>query len=871
MYQSFYKFYMNQSKAAGITISEKEAKAKVYALYTEAFKKGVYDFMAKEKDLGTGKAINRHYFSGGIDALSAEKITSALTPTKDYDGTIMSRAAKGTLFFIAGALMTVATVMPALAQTERATNDTAKIKIAKNVDQNRLVHKKKRSENAEIKKLFAKLNKHAIGGDIEKVLSTLDELYFGNRFYVPSENDRTKVFAGLFDVINNIEDGQPDSTWTDLGNNVGGAHMAILAEAGEWARDIGTQDFDGRDSVMKTLVRLAESDEKGVAISANQALKRIFDPKNPADLRLFMEYVFGVVQGKGSKFDLIEPVSRKNTWTPGWFVSGKTAGLAPVRISYGQALAAVQNNPSSPDALLVFLDNLEDNFTQNLMDKYLLTLALELRDYAKLIVEKNYDPILVDYLLGNFLELSTDEEIVAKKKVKASAQDIDAMKKALAEAKAILESRSDLLEKETLNDLNGATMVVDLMDSDENKTQKAAKAKKANSALGNTVRTVALAGLALLASTVDGFGQKTKRGDDIAGLRDSLLGAKTEDDYDSYSERMGKLIKSNTDRLAAFDAYVAVVKATRYSTEPEGFDKFLASLDDAASLAEKLNSIKDIEDELDVFYPLMDGDKPANVKLTARKIVKTLAEKTNNGDAVVSKYYFTHNVWAEPTALVDAYAQDKAALLRDFSKIDINSALLRGESMLNITSKIANFVDLYEIKAITTADQVEGLKVIAALMKTQSGAQVAEPLLFLVYAGQGFDRRIGNAKISLEDKNTILNDLNDASQKPGLTQFEEKMVQGLFNEVENDQVGVDKKKANSAVGATDENRVLPVAEQTPEQLNGGIDFNNIKVQAAPLTKQLEVAPFDATKFGGFTFKVSAIKKATAAQLIAAVA
>jgi hypothetical protein len=79
MYQSFYKFYMNQSKAAGITISEKEAKAKVYALYTEAFKKGVYDFMAKEKDLGTGKAINRHYFSGGNISCSSSLVNKAMT------------------------------------------------------------------------------------------------------------------------------------------------------------------------------------------------------------------------------------------------------------------------------------------------------------------------------------------------------------------------------------------------------------------------------------------------------------------------------------------------------------------------------------------------------------------------------------------------------------------------------------------------------------------------------------------------------------------------------------------------------------------------------------------------------------------------
>jgi len=74
MLNSFYKHYMNTSMSQGIEINEKEAKAKIYKLYTDAFKKGVYDFMAKEKDLGTGKTINRHYFSGGLKAIETAEI-----------------------------------------------------------------------------------------------------------------------------------------------------------------------------------------------------------------------------------------------------------------------------------------------------------------------------------------------------------------------------------------------------------------------------------------------------------------------------------------------------------------------------------------------------------------------------------------------------------------------------------------------------------------------------------------------------------------------------------------------------------------------------------------------------------------------------
>jgi hypothetical protein len=80
MYRTFYRHYMNKALSQGIAIDEKYAKEKVFALYAEAFKKGVYDFMAKEKDAVTGKPVGRHYFSGG-EAFMLKGVGSAIRMT----------------------------------------------------------------------------------------------------------------------------------------------------------------------------------------------------------------------------------------------------------------------------------------------------------------------------------------------------------------------------------------------------------------------------------------------------------------------------------------------------------------------------------------------------------------------------------------------------------------------------------------------------------------------------------------------------------------------------------------------------------------------------------------------------------------------
>jgi len=86
-FDSFYHNYINQAKTKGITIDEKDAKDKIYALYVEAFKKGAYNYIKREGNgdgshfsgarngvekrtvpaFGT-RITKRQYFSGGVAA-----------------------------------------------------------------------------------------------------------------------------------------------------------------------------------------------------------------------------------------------------------------------------------------------------------------------------------------------------------------------------------------------------------------------------------------------------------------------------------------------------------------------------------------------------------------------------------------------------------------------------------------------------------------------------------------------------------------------------------------------------------------------------------------------------------------------------------
>ena len=77
---SLYKAYINQGKIKGIDLADKNAKDKIYNLYVEAFKKGIYNYIKPEKDLGTGRKIKRQYFSGGATMLGVDSSTIRKDP-----------------------------------------------------------------------------------------------------------------------------------------------------------------------------------------------------------------------------------------------------------------------------------------------------------------------------------------------------------------------------------------------------------------------------------------------------------------------------------------------------------------------------------------------------------------------------------------------------------------------------------------------------------------------------------------------------------------------------------------------------------------------------------------------------------------------
>jgi len=79
--ESIYSAYINQAKIQGIDITDKQAKEKVYNLYLQAFKKGLYNYIKSEKELATNKRIKRRYYSGGITFQSGVPLTQQLKTT----------------------------------------------------------------------------------------------------------------------------------------------------------------------------------------------------------------------------------------------------------------------------------------------------------------------------------------------------------------------------------------------------------------------------------------------------------------------------------------------------------------------------------------------------------------------------------------------------------------------------------------------------------------------------------------------------------------------------------------------------------------------------------------------------------------------
>jgi HEAT repeat protein len=62
---TFYKYYIDQSKIAGIDLNDKNVKDKIFNLYVQAYKGGVYNCIKREQDSATKHPVRRRYTSGG--------------------------------------------------------------------------------------------------------------------------------------------------------------------------------------------------------------------------------------------------------------------------------------------------------------------------------------------------------------------------------------------------------------------------------------------------------------------------------------------------------------------------------------------------------------------------------------------------------------------------------------------------------------------------------------------------------------------------------------------------------------------------------------------------------------------------------------
>jgi hypothetical protein len=81
---SIYKYYIDQKKINGIDINDKNVKENVYSRYLEAFKKGAYDYVKRERVetqnfASLHKITKRRYFSGGI-ALEGQTVVEHPQP-----------------------------------------------------------------------------------------------------------------------------------------------------------------------------------------------------------------------------------------------------------------------------------------------------------------------------------------------------------------------------------------------------------------------------------------------------------------------------------------------------------------------------------------------------------------------------------------------------------------------------------------------------------------------------------------------------------------------------------------------------------------------------------------------------------------------
>ena len=73
------KVYADKNKVVGVNVDDPREKEKIYQLYLQAFKKGVYNYIKEEIDPITQQSSPKKYFSGGITALYLDQEMREIT------------------------------------------------------------------------------------------------------------------------------------------------------------------------------------------------------------------------------------------------------------------------------------------------------------------------------------------------------------------------------------------------------------------------------------------------------------------------------------------------------------------------------------------------------------------------------------------------------------------------------------------------------------------------------------------------------------------------------------------------------------------------------------------------------------------------
>jgi len=76
---TLFQYYIGQGKIEGIDLEDKDAKDKIFNLYVEAYKKGVYNYTKNDYDPNERKYIQRQYYSGGVAKFDGEVETTQAT------------------------------------------------------------------------------------------------------------------------------------------------------------------------------------------------------------------------------------------------------------------------------------------------------------------------------------------------------------------------------------------------------------------------------------------------------------------------------------------------------------------------------------------------------------------------------------------------------------------------------------------------------------------------------------------------------------------------------------------------------------------------------------------------------------------------